>query len=44
MKYLPGDVLGQEFRMLGAAITKNALAWQFHLQAHEQANAFDDTA
>lgn len=43
-KYLPIDVPGQELRLLGAAVTMNAVAWQLHLQAHGENNVLDDTA
>ncbi len=43
-KYLPIDVPGQELRLLGAAMTMNAVAWQLHLQAHGEPNVLDDTA
>lgn len=43
-KYLPIDVPGHELRLLGAAMTMNAVAWQLHLQAHGEANVLDDTA
>ena len=43
-KYLPIDVPGQELRLLGAAMTMNAVAWQLHLQAHGENNVLDNTA
>ena len=43
-KYLPADVPGQELRLLAAAMMLNAIAWQVHLEAHNQPNVFDDTA
>lgn len=44
VKHLPHDVLGQELRLLGAAMSINAIAWQVHLQAHGLPNVLDDTA
>jgi hypothetical protein len=44
IKYLPPDVAGQDLRMLAAMVTANAVAWQVHLQARQQANIFDGTA
>ena len=44
MNYLPRDVAGQELRLLGASMAANLMAWQVHLQAHEEPNVIDNTA
>ncbi len=43
IKYMPGDILGQEFRLLGAALVMNAATWQTALHAHGEHNVIDDT-
>ena len=43
-RYLPADVLGQQLRLLGAAMLLNAIAWQVHCEAQRKPNVYDDTA
>jgi hypothetical protein len=42
--HLPSDVAGQEFRLLGAALTANSVSWQAFLKANGAPNVIDDTA
>jgi len=44
IKYMPRDVAGQHLKVLAASLAVNALSWQFHLQAHHEANVFNNTA
>jgi hypothetical protein len=37
------DVAEQDLHMLGAFITINAVAWEFHRHADGQPNVFDDS-
>ncbi len=43
IKYMPGDILGQEFRLLGAALVMNAATWQMYLHSLNLPNVIDDT-
>ena len=44
IKYMPRDVAGQHLKVLAASAAKNALSWQYHLQAHSEPNVFSNTA
>lgn len=43
-RHLSADVPGQQLRLLGAATTSNAVAWQLQLQLAGADNVFDNTA
>lgn len=43
VKYLPGDRTGQTIRLLGAALSNNALSWQYWLEAQGQTSVFTHT-